>query len=318
MHTHQFGNERTLSHLRGYLPYSLPLYRRIQSRHRSDDAQIIASFPQDEDALEAGSRNTCFVLAFADRSVRPETETWFFAPGEAPSHERTGAECTCFREIQALINHISNMPIPNPSQATASNNPLSSHHASQSIMLCGAVASVWGQKLQAASLLWSEYPSLARPCALITLDKDAVAEHTQPVLPAGVRLGNISRPEDFELVRSRSEIPRRVSTLRALPSKALFHAAGDRSGERLIAWAFLGTDLSLSTLHVEPEWRRRGLGSMLTAALVVESSGEEGVSHSYVFQSNAPSLAMFEKLGGSTLGECYWVRLDLSKAQGNS
>ena len=319
MHTHQFDNDRTLSLLRDYLPYSLPLYRRIQSPHRSTNAQILASFPQDGSSITA-ARNTCFVLAFSDRSVRPDTETWLFAPGETPSHAPPGGPCTCFQEIRALLSHLAQSPVPEPSPAAARNdNPLSSHHRAGNTMLCGAVAEVWARGLRDAGVLWSEPASLARPCALITLDKDVVAERRAGMrLPEGIRVGNIEAQEHFELVCARSEIPRRVETLKALPSKAFFCAGDGRTEEELVAWAFLGTDLSLSTLHVEPEWRRRGLGGMLTAELIEESCAPENISHSYVFTSNAPSMAMFGKIGGTVLAECYWARVDLNTVLGSA
>jgi GNAT superfamily N-acetyltransferase len=318
MHIHQFNDERTLSLLRSYLPYSLPLCRRIQSRHRSTHSQILASFLHNDDSLNIDAKNTCFVLAFVDRSVRPETEAWFFAPGEMPSHGQIGASCSCFKEILRLLNHVSNMPVPESGQAIANDTPLSSQHGSQTVLLCGAVSNIWARKLQETSLLSSEFPGLARPCALITLEKETVSKKcAQLTLPDNIRLGVISEPEHFELVRSRSDIPRQIATLKSIPSKAFFHTAGPQSDEQLVAWVFLGPDLSLSTLHVEPEWRRLGLGRMLASALLAESGGREILSYTCVFKSNAPSLFMFEKLGGSLLGECYWVRIDLNKVREN-
>jgi hypothetical protein len=314
MHSHEFDNERTFLVLRDYLPYSLPLYRRVQSPHRSTSAKILASFPED-DSSRTTTRGKCFVLAFADRSVRPETETWIFAPGETPSHAPPGGTCTCFHHIRALLFHLAKQRAPKPTPTVAGNDSaLSSHLGAGNIMLCGAIADVWARAMRDAGVLWSAHPSLARPCALITLDRSVVAEKRAGMkLPEGIRAGCVSRAEDFEVVRARSEIPRRVETLRALPSRAYFHNNGEE--EELVAWAFLGTDLSLSTLHVEPEWRRRGLGGMLTAELVEESCGPEGVSHSYVFTSNAPSMAMFAKIGGSVLAECHWLRVDLDKVE---
>jgi hypothetical protein len=113
MYTHQFDNERTLSLVRDSLPYSLPLYRRIQSPHRSTTAQILGSIPADDFSLST-TRNRCFVLAFTDRSARPETETWLFAPGEMPSHSPPDGPCTCFQKIRKLLSYLSKVPAPEP------------------------------------------------------------------------------------------------------------------------------------------------------------------------------------------------------------
>jgi hypothetical protein len=154
---------------------------------------------------------------------------------------------------------------------------------------------------------------------LITFEKEVISKNcTDLKLPDHIRLGNISKLEHLELVQSRSEIPRQISSLKSMRYMAFFHNSEPKSDERLVAWAFLGTDLSLSTLHVEPEWRRLGLGRMLAWVLLAESSGEENISHTYVFKTNTASLSMFEKIGGCILGECHWVRIDLDKVRENA
>lgn len=118
-------------------------------------------------------------------------------------------------------------------------------------------------------------------------------------LPEGLEW-DIVREAEYALVRSRTAIPRQDRTMRLLGSVGVRRRAGasgavggngeswNKQGEKeegegdgdaetekegdtqrgeLIAWAFLGPDGSLTTLHVEPEFRGKGIAKMLTRRL---------------------------------------------------
>ncbi|MCJ1242996.1 hypothetical protein MMC30_000192 [Trapelia coarctata] len=114
---------------------------------------------------------------------------------------------------------------------------------------------------------------------------------------------DVVRGAEYALVKSRTAIPRQDRTMRLLGSVGVrtrvgggavaslngdsgvmgsgdcgggrAGGSGNRDGARegdtqrgdLIAWAFLGPDGSLTTLHVEPAFRGRGIAKMLTRRL---------------------------------------------------
>jgi hypothetical protein len=157
------------------------------------------------------------------------------------------------------------------------------------------------------------------------------------------------RPEEMRLVTSRTEIPRKERTLLLLPGVGIRAMEDDAStaskAGRLVAWAFLGVDSSLSSLHVEAEYRGRGLAKVLTRRVFglltprVDSGGGgvdsgketlvledprrgffhvrhgENQAHGDVARDNAASLGVARALGGVDSGECFWAWFDLEAVQ---
>lgn len=134
-------------------------------------------------------------------------------------------------------------------------------------------------------------------------------------------------------MRSRTQIPRTDRTLATLPSLAIFP---DAEGSQPIAWSLLGPDASLSSLHVEPEYRGRGLAKVLARKLFREGmemywrdswdavdgegKGEESGmekdrwAHADVAVDNVPSNAVCTGLGGQWGFMVYWIRVDVGAA----
>lgn len=119
-------------------------------------------------------------------------------------------------------------------------------------------------------------------------------------------------------------IPRQDSTLAQLPSLALY----PKGKPDPISWAFLGPDSALATLHVEPEYRGRGLAKLLSAKLfaermnvfwnkeVVDGDEERRLdrwAHADVAIDNGPSNAVCKGLSGQATWNVYWVRVDLAR-----
>lgn len=137
----------------------------------------------------------------------------------------------------------------------------------------------------------------------------------------GLRWGRV-REEDIGLVRGRSAIPRTHHTIRMLPSVAVF-PAGDEGEEQQqpVAWAFLSLDGSLGNLHVEPEYRGRGLAKAMGRKLfreAVGAFGDElgGLAHADVALENSESNGVCKSLGGVDEGwRVHWVRIDLDRVQ---
>ncbi|RDW90263.1 uncharacterized protein DSM5745_02038 [Aspergillus mulundensis] len=103
------------------------------------------------------------------------------------------------------------------------------------------------------------------------------------------------------LVKARTNIPRSKEALMAMGGVALYHRPqeasptasisasangncdgnGEGEGEMPIAWAFLGFDGSMCSLHVEPEHRGRGLAVLVGREVMKRGVGEFGSSYDF-------------------------------------
>ncbi|TKA78431.1 hypothetical protein B0A55_03062 [Friedmanniomyces simplex] len=339
----------TLDCLRPYLPACLPLYRRLQvGRFFEDSSYIISNLRRDDirgcisphcaadsqsgrdDALEKP-----WVIAFVDRRCRPETEAWMFGTWEAEqgslvmeSERRREAE----RLMRGLVDAVKRLPVlpsihepdnaPVGEQRDAvgySANDYRAHASDPNIMLWGAVHEHTVPILHRMGVVASQFKAGLMPNHTFVFD---VAEMpTPPLLPKGLIWGEL-QPRDFALVRSRTQIPRQERTMADLPNLAIYSSKLTTAAP--IAWAFVGLDGSLTTLHVEPEWRGKGLAKAMTTKLFRECMDglwEEKVrrkwAHGYVVVGNEASARMCKSLGGKSDWECYWLRIDLGKVNGS-
>jgi ribosomal protein S18 acetylase RimI-like enzyme len=147
-----------------------------------------------------------------------------------------------------------------------------------------------------------------------------------PSLAPGLKYSKVD-PKDFELVKSRTQIPRQDRTLRKLPSVAIYPADTSSTTPQPIAWGFLGLDASLTTLHVESAYRGHGLAKSLSLKLFSEemktyyqhdpTATENGTpvearyAHADVATDNKASQGVCESLGGKCYFEVFWIRVDL-------
>jgi GNAT superfamily N-acetyltransferase len=141
------------------------------------------------------------------------------------------------------------------------------------------------------------------------------------------------RDGDLKTVLDRSPIPRTLTTLREMVSVGLYVGAGEGQGVECIGWGFLSKDGSISSLHVEPEHRGRGLAvvlarrllgmqrEMFTDATVTNDDGGREVAEeddegpwwgaADVEENNTPSRRVMEKLGGQVWWGVQWVEIDV-------
>jgi len=128
---------------------------------------------------------------------------------------------------------------------------------------------------------------------LIPATTAAVVPPEKAKLPRGYVFAALEA-EDLCVVMARTEIPKTVETLARLRGVGVREVAGEGGGGgdgdgdgdgdgggdgRLVAWGFVGVDGCLSTLHVEPGERGKGLGKAVAGRLVGmvgESKGEGG------------------------------------------
>ncbi|KAF2146631.1 uncharacterized protein K452DRAFT_262587 [Aplosporella prunicola CBS 121167] len=338
-----------LQSLHPFLPYSLPLYRRLQFGRRSSHAHILSTLPPEEPRPAAAATENaealCLGVAFVDRSCRPETEAWFFLSHDAPGHiSQRPADCTCTTHLFALLGHIGGLAFPALSaeaeaDALAAVNAAvpdkaAAHHVhtsapaaayltymnEQAFLKAGTLHSRNVSELRARDCLRTDMPGVdfpyvkyifSRDCSTVT---DVSGTANVGSLPDSLRWGAL-REEDFALVRSRTAIPRTNRTLRSLPSAAIFPV---EPATAPIAWAFLGVDGSLVSLHVEPGYRGCGLAKTVARKLLRQGNMAFGDApvvdfHADVALENKESHSVCRSLGGKQHWEVYWVRIDLTR-----
>ncbi|KAK4565276.1 hypothetical protein LTR86_003893 [Recurvomyces mirabilis] len=364
--------------LRPHLPHSLPLYRRLQFGRFFDSSVILSNLRKEDIRLNVlppghgetpgfdGKGNESWrsqsgrddallkhwIIAFVDRSSRPETEAWMFGTWECGSTtDQSGEEK---REIERLVQGVVHATArlllppsihqqgPITSTLTTTSKPngqtendkdsvgftrtdYASHTTNRNITLWGAIHTHTAQTLQTLGVVPPEFKAGA--VANHTFIFDIASMPTPPDLPKDLYWGTLS-PTHFPLVRSRTPIPRQEKTMAVLPNLAIYPIQRSRPSKTSpehdpvpnpIAWAFIGLDGSLTTLHVEPSYRNRGLAKALTTKLFRENmSGfweggaeETKWAHGYVVVGNEASSGMCRSLGGRSEWECYWVRVDL-------
>lgn len=159
-------------------------------------------------------------------------------------------------------------------------------------------------------------------------------------LPAGYRFhdrqGRVGvLPAHFALVQSRTHIPRSKEQLATMFGVAVYYDGSEDGGckeghgecENPVAWAFLGKDGALATLHVEPEHRGRGLALQLSKEVMRRGMAPEGIfgaggasggdsrirdwAHTEVAQMNQASRRVMEKIGGEVITMVSWTVIEM-------
>ncbi|XP_055712124.1 uncharacterized protein LOC129807107 [Phlebotomus papatasi] len=77
---------------------------------------------------------------------------------------------------------------------------------------------------------------------------------------------------------------------------------------RLVAWCFLLQAGALGALQVDEEYQRRGLGSLVTKAMIRKLCDMGRDTFAFVNVDNTPSRGMLEKLGFIEIDSVYWLR----------
>ncbi|KAJ5885038.1 hypothetical protein N7495_009548, partial [Penicillium taxi] len=163
---------------------------------------------------------------------------------------------------------------------------------------------------------------------------------SEAVLPPGYRFADRQGrtgvlDSQLDLVQSRTHIPRSRAQLSTMPGVAIYYdppqvRVDETTEEWPIAWAFLGVEGSLATLHVEPEHRGKGLALSLSretmrrgmadgGVFCAEKAGIEdeglksavqGWTHADVAQYNTASKKVMEKVGGSVVSTVVWTVIE--------
>lgn len=321
---------KILSFLRPHLPVALPLYRRLQPGRFFETTVLISNLSSFENRSEREA--TQWVLAFIERSSRPETEVWMYGSWEShsPLSSDKDEEITEREDLlRALLLRVKELPVQKSIHQAegdgddddqkqtdfsgTSRGEYIAHMADENIMLFGAIHSSTAELLERMGVVKNVFGEGAALVSNHTyVFTRAGLPESRLELPEGLRWGELRR-EHFGLVRSRTVIPRQEKTLAVLRNLAIFD---ERTGMP-IAWAFIQLDGSLSTLHVEEDWRGRGLAKMIVIKLFEEKMSElweddvEEWAHGYVIEGNKASCGVCEAVGGRREWNAFWVRIDL-------
>ncbi|CAG8977414.1 hypothetical protein HYALB_00007044 [Hymenoscyphus albidus] len=136
-------------------------------------------------------------------------------------------------------------------------------------------------------------------------------------LPPGFTLSLIPTSH-LPLIISTSSIPRQAETLKQQANACILNTEGEP-----VAWVYLGLDGSLATLYVVPEYRSRGLATIVARELLkrLEEGGFEdlgirgssGWVHAEAKDGNVESETVMRRLGGCVAAETAYLSLDSEK-----
>lgn len=280
--------------LHTYLPYSLPLYRRIQfslARPNPPFAQIFDSYsllhPKSSTESSAAnwlsvvsrqtqaSRQIPWLAAHIDLSATGETQVWAFASWELPEYrtEETTAQVLDTRTslLKKLFEKIYDKDVPHiPGNAAETYLKFPKLQRGQqtfsaSRILMGALHSDIRNLLpKEASVRLDQGPIKY----LFTPECYAQPSHEPANVESTVRMPTNYRfrplqTEHIQIVLDRTRVPRTVKTMKSLFSVGLFY--NDETNP--IGWGFLGKDASLTSLHTEPQHRGKGLAALISKEL---------------------------------------------------
>ena len=338
--------------LHTYLPYSLPLYRRLQfhlSHPNPPIAQIFDSLALQEVTVPSGPRadwwlstaskkstpddQTPWLAAHIDLSVGGQTAIWVFANWEVPEigTQTTTKSTLDFRKsllhsLFETIYHrdVSRMPEEPPEtwlnlkkRAGYEDTPYS-----RSRLLFGTLHSAVRSMMPQEAIARVDDPYLK-----YIFTPECYGSSTGPAnqLPPGYRFEPMKH-EHLHLVCERTHIPRTVETLAKWFGLGVYH----QGQAEPISWGFLGKDASLSSLHTEPEHRGKSIAVLLSRELFrqqnyhfrsasdAEQTTLDDVSYAdaNVSASNMQSRRVMEKIGGKVMWEVCWLELELEALVG--
>lgn len=361
-HPHPDPLHTLAPHLLPHLPYSLPLLRRLQYHRSSPSAHTFATFPADQTPPPLR-----FSATYVDRSRAPETECWIFSTYEVPLspsevqqhdaawHDRRREEARA--QILALLRAIADLKDGGALMILGSLNEILVELLAGENMETLAPQKVLTRSIDEATEACNSSTQqttgrgvlngLSVPYMkwLIAPPSPAQSNESQH-LPEGYVFDRVRR-EELALTMKRTEIPKTEETLAQLGNIGIRYTDsaqqqsspdGMDEGE-LTAWAFIGVDGSLSSLHVEPEHRGKGLAKAVCRRLfgmLAEDpmgtgfravggmgKGGEGVgvnpelgwASSDVALENLESAGVARGLGGREGWRVRWVSVDLSRVE---
>lgn len=288
-----------------HLPYSNPLFNRMNAPHNlpSRHCLFAATFPQ-------GTSTTpdIYTILFADRSRHEESQIWSFnSLNSTKKPLTTSQKGTLASHMYAAILFFKGSSIPEaPGWPFSPILKFACLHEQLSSTLLEI-----GQRRDAVrrNTSWN--------CWMVDTSTISSLSASGKTLPEGYTITRV--PDDqLDIVISTSSIPRQPSTYKLLPSVGVLDAHGT-----LIAWGYVGIDSSFATLYVLPDFRRKGLSSIIGRELLTRLNrgdfsdmgydGKSGWVHADVYEGNGGSEAVMRSLGGHIAWKSNYVWIDSDK-----
>jgi len=303
VHEYSIDGSSILPILRTCLPSALPLYRRLQSPRRTAESHIFATLSLEQLVTEV---LCCFVVAFIDRSLRPETELFLYVSSHGTQHDIDCSQCRA--AISTILLKAASLPVTSKLASSNAPSKYGAHLPNPRLLLAGAIEEQPARIIDSLNVLDPSLPGMNTPYAKYIFREEKLPSTSRPALSEGLTWGHMSKREDIALVISRTEIPRQIDTLAADFSVGVFDGANQP-----VSWGFFSADGSISSLHVEEPYRRRGIAKLVATEVARASMGEDGFGHADIGIDNVGSRRVCEGIGGKGESRVYWLRIDLDK-----
>jgi len=315
-----------LALLKPNLPHTLSLYRRLQFQHFSPEARILSSISPSA-CTQSQNQAQQWIIAYVDRSRRPETEIFLASSWEnnESTYDVIKNDTTIRTLVADLVTSVASLSSQSSNEAntaphSSATNIYTAHLSSPSLVLFGAIHHTTACVIRDLGLLSPD--SIENEGLPEAYHRWVFAVHAAPISSArftladGLSYGELQE-SDFSIVRARTSIPRQDRTLRTLPRIAVYDVSAQ---DGPVAWAFLGVDGSLSTLHVEEKYRGKGVARAVAVRLwetnlevFTGKDGDEKWASADVATYNRESNAVCKALGGKVAYIDYWLRVDVKK-----
>ncbi|KAL4791546.1 hypothetical protein BDV19DRAFT_370362 [Aspergillus venezuelensis] len=363
MHVHRAPYTSLIGCLATQLPNSGPLLRRIQyeARHPTTTAQVLASFPDGEGLSTSVETGKTWLTAFVDVFCGLETQVYVFSCLETKAKDTVTAQESDIAKGQLLdlftyirrnltpeyLEYLSSQLAPSVPVEEEEGVAKIPAHPTTSVLLGSANEIVVGllveldaeTKKKEFYIHRGQHHFYAKYCFPSSAFENITSNASDGFSweEAGYTFIDSNgvagiQEQHIPLVKKRTNIPRSKETLLAMGGVALYHrpislpnpnSAGEE--EMPIAWAFLGFDGSLCTLHVEAEHRGKGLGGVVGKEVMkrggnvfgslASEGGYEGEVQDWFFADvsieNTASRRVMEKMGGEARWNVAWVVVEV-------
>ncbi|KAJ9142090.1 hypothetical protein NKR23_g7325 [Pleurostoma richardsiae] len=314
------ASDGLLSLLAARLPQSFPVYRRLQFTRlpggTTPHSHVLFAREDPASSSSSSSPETAkqprhFAAAYLDFSRSPSTEMFFYSTLEGGGGDPTAAEQQqqplsaaeqdeCLDLTVALLRHVRQIGLAHDAALAEAGSPPRRHARGVMVgsMHEGTRALLLGRRGLATSY-WNPHDKwLFRVEGLPAGLPDPTAGGS------GMRW-DAARRGDLGLIVSRTHLPKDEEAMMVVPSTVL--RLGDGTP---VAWAFLGNDGSLSTLHCEEQYRGRGIAKAVACRTIQESNklfGGDGWASADVHIDNLQSQGVCKSIGGKKAWRIAWT-----------
>ncbi|KAI0164905.1 hypothetical protein GGR57DRAFT_497778 [Xylariaceae sp. FL1272] len=309
--------EALIARLRSHIPYSLPLIRRLRFAGfpggSTEHTKILWVSSVAVEYAKGGAGDNPFAAGYLDFSRGPETELWIYSSlehrvGTNPNTDSTDETGGTEDDEEIACALVLLREVKNQQDVYFATGSVRAQERPYPTMLIGNLGE--NLRLRLAEKVVFTYTGV--------YDKWVFDVEVLPdakLHEEGEKKGwvwDTVREHDLPFMLSRTDILRTPQTMKLLPSTALYASDGTP-----IAWAFLGPDSSLSSLHCEEPYRGRGIAKAVAVKIFrdhLRDYGVEGANMGWadVDPLNVPSQAVCTGLKAEVKWQISWSRLDLN------